>query len=230
MVLVPGATANPFFRWSYVTGNWDQIQGDLVQHIALSVIAVAIGTVISIPLAVVAWRSRVFRVPIFGFASTLYIIPSLALFAILGPITGFVASYTTAEIALVGYTLLILIWNTVAGLDAVPADAREAATAMGYSNTAALLRVDLPLALPYIFGGLRVAMATVIGLVTVTALIGLGGLGQQITYGFTIAYNTPIIVGLVLSVALAAVADFVLVGAERLLVPWGRSRQQTKPR
>ena len=129
--------------------------------------------------------------PVFGFASALYIIPSLALFAILGPITGFVASYPTAEIALVGYTLLILIWNTVAGLDAVPADAREAATALGYSKTAALVRVDLPLALPYIFAGLRVATATVIGLVTVTALIGLGGLGQQITYGFNIAYNTP---------------------------------------
>ena len=121
-----------------------------------------------------AWRYRIIRTPVFGFASTLYIIPSLALFAILGPITGFVASYTTAEIALVGYTLLILIWNTVAGLDAVPADAREAATALGYSKTAALIRVDLPLALPYIFAGLRVATATVIGLVTVTALIGLG--------------------------------------------------------
>ena len=122
---------NPFFRWSYVTSNWGQIQGDLVQHIALSVIAVAIGTAISIPLAVLAWRYRIIRTPVFGLASALYIIPSLALFAILGPITGFVASYTTAEIALVGYTLLILIWNTVAGLDAVPADAREAATASG---------------------------------------------------------------------------------------------------
>ena len=168
---------NPFFRWSYVTSQWSQIQGDLVQHIELSLIAVGIGTVISIPLAVLAWRYRIIRTPVFGFASALYIIPSLALFAILGPITGFVASYTTAEIALVGYTLLILIWNTVAGLDAVPEDAREAATALGYSKTAALVRVDLPLALPYIFAGLRVATATVIGLVTVTALIGLGGSG-----------------------------------------------------
>ena len=219
---------NPFFRWSYVTSQWGQIQGDLVQHIELAVIAVAIGTVLSIPLAVLAWRYRVVRSPVFGLASALYIIPSLALFAILGPITGFVppASYTTAEIALVGYTLLILIWNTVAGLEAVPADAREAATAMGYSRTSALLRVDLPLALPYIFAGLRVAMATTIGLVTVTALIGLGGLGQQITYGFNIAYNTPIIVGLVLSVALAAVADLLLVGAQRLLVPWSRTGQR----
>ncbi len=216
---------NPFFRWSYVTSNWNQIQSDLVQHIELSVIAVAIGTAISIPLAVLAWRYRIIRAPVFGVASALYIIPSLALFAILGPITGFVASYPTAEIALVGYTLLILIWNTLAGLDAVPADAREAATALGYSRLAALVRVDLPLALPYIFAGLRVATATVIGLVTVTALIGLGGLGQQITYGFNIAYNTPIIVGLVLSVALAAVADLLLVGAERLAVPWARTRR-----
>jgi osmoprotectant transport system permease protein len=216
---------NPFFRWSYVTSNWDQIQGDLVQHILLSVLAIAIGTAISIPLAVLAWRFRVIRAPVFGVASTLYIIPSLALFAILGPITGFVASYTTAEIALVGYTLLILIWNTVAGLDAVPEDAREAATALGYAPTAALIKVDLPLALPYIFAGLRVATATIIGLVTVTALIGLGGLGQQITYGFNIAYNTPIIVGLVLSIALAAVADLLLVGAQRLVVPWARTRR-----
>jgi osmoprotectant transport system permease protein len=219
--MLPGTT-NPFFRWSYITSNWDQIQGDLVQHILLTVLAIAIGTAISIPLAVLAWRYRIIRSPVFGLASALYIIPSLALFAILVPITGIV-SYTTAEIALVGYTLLILIWNTVAGLDAVPADAREAATALGYSQNAALIRVDLPLALPYIFAGLRVATATVIGLVTVTALIGLGGLGQQITYGFTIGYNTPIIVGLVLSIALAAVADLLLVAAQRLVVPWTRT-------
>lgn len=216
---------NPFFRWSYVTSQWSQIQGDLVQHIKLSLIAVAIGTAISVPLSILAWRYRVVRTPVFAVASTLYIIPSLALFVFLGPLTGFVASYETAEIALVGYTLLILIWNTVAGLEAVPADAREAATALGYSPTAALVRVDLPLALPYVFAGLRVAMATVIGLVTVTALIGLGGLGQQITYGFTIGYNTPIIVGLVFSIVLAAVFDLLLVGAQRLAVPWSRARR-----
>ncbi len=221
---------NPFFRWSYLTGNWSQIQGDLVQHILLSLIAVAIGTAISIPLAVLAWRYRLVRAPVFGLASALYIIPSLALFAILGSISGFSyvppGSYRTAEVALVGYTLLILIWNTVAGLEAVPADTRDAAKALGYSETAALFRVDLPLSLPYIFAGLRVATSTVIGLVTVTALIGLGGLGQQITYGFTAGgYYTPIIVGLVLSIALAAVADLLLVGAQRLVVPWAHSRR-----
>jgi len=221
-------TAQPFFQWSYVTGQWSQISSDLLQHISLSLIAVGIGLCLSVPLALLAWRYRVLRSPIVGFASTLYIIPSLALFAILGPITGYVASYPTAEIALVGYTLLILIWNTVAGLDAVPAEAREAALAMGYTRRAALVRVDLPLALPYVFAGLRVATATVIGLVTVTALIGLGGLGQQITYGFNIGYYTPIIVGLVLSVVLAALFDLIIVGVQRLVVPWSRSGRRAR--
>ncbi len=216
------AASQPFFQWTFVTGNWGEIASDLVQHIELTLIAVAIGLVISVPLALAAWRYRLIRVPVFGLASALYVIPSLALFVFLGPITGFVASDLTAEIGLVGYTLLILIWNTVAGLDAVPADAREAARAMGYSPTAALVRVDLPLALPYIFAGLRVATATVIGLVTVTFLIGLGGLGRLITSGFTTNYNTPIIVGLVLSILLAAAADLLLVGLERLLIPWSR--------
>ncbi len=221
-------TAQPFFQWSYVTGQWSQISSDLLQHISLSLIAVGIGLCLSVPLALLAWRYRVLRSPIVGFASTLYIIPSLALFAILGPITGYVASYPTAEIALVGYTLLILIWNTVAGLDAVPAEAREVAVAMGYTPRAALVRVDLPLALPYVFAGLRVATATVIGLVTVTALIGLGGLGQQITYGFNIGYYTPIIVGLVLSVVLAALFDLMIVGVQRLVVPWSRSGRRAR--
>jgi osmoprotectant transport system permease protein len=220
--------AQPFFQWSYVSSQWSQIWGDLLQHIALSLLALAIGLAISLPLALLAWRYQVLRFPVIGMASALYIIPSLALFAILGPITGYVASYPTAECALVGYTLLILIWNTVAGLDRVPAETREAAAAMGYSSTSALLRVDLPLALPYVFAGLRVAAATVIGLVTVTALIGLGGLGQQITYGFTIGFYTPIIVGLVLSVVLAAIFDLLIVGAQRLAIPWTRSARRAR--
>jgi osmoprotectant transport system permease protein len=221
-------TAQPFFEWSYVSGQWSQISADLLQHIALSLLALAIGLLVSIPLALLAWHYRIVRVPVFGFASTLYIIPSLALFAILGPITGYVASYPTAEIALVGYTLLILIYNTVAGLNAVPADVKEAAGAMGYSPSSSLVRVELPLALPYVFAGLRVAAATVIGLVTVTALIGLGGLGQQITYGFNIGFYTPIIVGLVLSVLLAAVCDLLIVAVQRFAVPWSRSGRKAR--
>jgi osmoprotectant transport system permease protein len=222
------AAAQPFFRWSYVQQNWSQISADLIQHIQLSLIAIGLGVVISLPLALLAWRFRLVRPPVFGIASALYIIPSLALFAVLGPITGFVASYTTAEIALVGYTLLILIWNMVAGLDAVPEDARDAARAMGYSPGAALVKVDLPLALPFMFAGLRVATSTVIGLVTVTALIGLGGLGQLFTYGFSTTYYTPIIVGLVLSVVLAAVADLLLVIVQYVTLPWARRPRRAR--
>jgi osmoprotectant transport system permease protein len=215
--------ADAFFRWSFVTQQWGLIGHDLVQHIALTLIAVGVGFAISLPISLVASRVRLVRRLALAFASGLYVIPSLALFVLLGPWTGLETSYLTAEIALVGYTLLILIRNTVAGLDAVPPDAREAARALGYTPMSALLRIELPLALPYVFAGLRIAMATVIGLVTVTALIGLGGLGQLITYGFNTDYYTPIIVALVLSVALAGVADLLIVGSQRLLVPWSRS-------
>jgi osmoprotectant transport system permease protein len=228
------ATANPFFNWNYVTSEWGQIQGDLVQHGELAVVAVAIGTMISLPLAVAAWRYRIIRTPVFAFVSSLYTIPSLALFAVLGGVIpgGYVPphSWVTAEIALVSYTLLILVWNTVTGLNSIAPETRDAAVGLGYSPIGALVRVDLPLALPYIFAGLRVASSTVIGLVTVTALIGLGGLGQQITYGFNTDYYTPIIVGLVLSVLLAAAADLLLVGLQRIVIPWSRTGRHTRAR
>ena len=126
--------------------------------------------------------------------------------------------------------MLILIWNTVAGLDAVPADAREAAIAWATHRRPRWSGSTYPWPCPTSSPGSGWPPSTVIGLVTVTALIGLGGLGQQITYGFNIAYNTPIIVGLVFSVALAAVSDLLLVGAQRLAVPWSRHRAGTGPR
>lgn len=211
------------FEWSALPA-WPTIRADLVQHVELSVIAIAIGMLIALPLAVAAWRYRFVRLPVFAFSSFLYVIPSLALFVIILPVTG-VGSVLTAEVALVGYTLLILVMNIVAGLDAVPADVREAAAAMGYSAPAALVRVDLVLALPYLFGGLRIAMTTVVGLVTVTALIGLGGLGRLITTGFNADNSTEVLAGLVLSVALAAAFDLLFVAAEKLLVPWSRGRR-----
>ncbi|HWE66591.1 MAG TPA: ABC transporter permease subunit [Acidimicrobiales bacterium] len=213
-------------QWSFISQNWSEIQADLLQHIALTFIAVGVGLLISVPLAIVAWRYPITRGPLVGAASALYVIPSLALFVIVGAYTGLVASYRTAEIALVGYTLLVLIWNTLAGFAAVPAEAREAATALGYTRTATLVRVELPLALPYIFAGLRVATSTVIGLVSVTVLIGLGGLGQLITYGFNTQYYTPIIVALAFSILLAAICDLAWVGVERIAIPWSRSSRR----
>jgi osmoprotectant transport system permease protein len=212
--------------WSWISENRGEIGHDLLQHLELTVIAVAVGTVIAVPLAVLAWRRRRVRTPVVAAVSTLYVVPSVALFVILGPVTGYF-TILTAEIALVGYTLLILIWNTLAGLEAVPEEARDAAMAMGYSRRASLTRVELPLALPYVFAGLRVATVTIIGLVSVTAVIGLGGLGQLFVAGLQGSASgplyTPVVVGLVLSVAIAAIADLLLVLAERIAVPWSRA-------
>jgi osmoprotectant transport system permease protein len=150
----------------------------------------------------------------------LYTIPSLALFALLIPVTGL--TLLTAEIGLVSYTLLILVRNIVAGLSGVPADVREAATAMGLTERELLLRVELPLAIPVIVAGLRVAVVTTIGLTTVTALIGQGGLGYYILLGLQTAFSTALIVGALGSVLLAIAADTTMVGLQRALTPWQR--------
>lgn len=215
--------SDPVFRWSWVADNFDRIVEQLVEHIQLTVIAIVVGLVISIPVAIYAQRHKRVLPPVVGFTGILYAIPSLALFAFLQAYTGL--SYWTAEIGLVSYTLLILIRNIVAGLNAVPEDVKEAAVGMGYPPTQLLWRVELPLALPIIIAGIRIATVTIIGLVTVTALIGLGGFGRFILEGFrTINQNrfTIMLVGGVLSVVLAVAADLALIGSERLLAPWAR--------
>jgi len=198
---VVGAVEDPWIRWSWVSGHLDVITAALVQHIQLTLIAVVVGLVIALPLGLVAWRSRLFRGPIFSVTGILYTIPSLALFAALVPFTGF--SILTSEIGLVGYTLLILIRNIVVGLNSVPDEVREAARGMGYRPLAELVRIDVPLAVPAIVAGLRIATVTTIGLVTVTALISEGGLGNLIYDGLLRDFKTPLVVGTVLSVALA---------------------------
>ena len=152
----------------------------------------------------------------------LYTIPSLALFAFLVPFTGL--SLLTAEIGLVSYTLLILTRNIVTGLDAVPAEVREAADGMGYSPARRLVAVELPLAVPLIVAGMRIATVTTIGLVMVTALIGEGGLGQVMLRGFNLQIFEEVYAGAVITIALAVVADLLLVGLQRVLTPWSRAR------
>jgi osmoprotectant transport system permease protein len=222
---VVGAVEDPWIRWSWISGHADVISAALVQHIELTLIAVVLGLVIAVPLGLVAWRSRVFRGPIFTVTGILYTIPSLALFAFLLPFTGL--TIVTAEIGLVGYTLLILVRNIVVGLNSVPDDVREAARGMGFRPLAELARVDIPLAIPAIMAGVRIATVTTIGLVTVTALIGEGGLGSLIYQGLLRDFHTPLVVGTVLSVALAVVADLSLSGLQRLVTPWARSRAVT---
>lgn len=212
------SVADPWVRWDWVRLNGDEILAALRQHVELTAIAVLIGLAISFPLGLAARRWRRSQGPILGFTGALFTIPSLALFALLVPFTGL--SRLTAEIGLVLYTLLILVRNIVAGLEGVPGEVREAAQGMGYRPLGLLLRVELPLAVPVIAAGVRIATVTTIGLVTVTGLIGQGGLGAFIVEGINRDFRTPIVVGSVLSVALAVVADVGLAGLGRLLSPW----------
>jgi osmoprotectant transport system permease protein len=223
------ATGDPWVRWDWVSRHGNDILDATRQHVELTAIAILLGLAISFPLALVARRWRWAQTPVLSATGILYTIPSLALFAMLVPWTGL--SRTTSEIGLVGYTLLILVRNVVAGLDAVPDDVLEAARGMGFTRRRQLLRIELPLAAPSIIAGVRIATVTTIGLVTVTALIGQGGLGQLILEGLTRDFRTPLVVGSVLSVALAAVADLGLSGLERLITPWARRPgRRSRPR
>jgi len=210
--------------WDWIASHLTDIAAATRDHVVLTIIAVGVGFAISFALALLIHRDRRAYAPVTAVAGLLYTIPSLALFAILVPITGL--SVLTAEIGLVSYTLLILVRNIVAGLDAVPPEAREAAAGMGYSALGRLLRVELPLALPVIVAGLRIATVTTIGLVMVTALIGEGGLGQLMLRGFTLQNYTAVYVGTALSVALAVAADLLFLGALRLATPWRRARER----
>lgn len=216
---------NELFRWDWVFDHADEIKVQAVEHLQLTFFAVIVGLLISFPLAVLAHRYKRFYVPLTVVTGILYTIPSLALFAILTPFTGL--SFTTAEIGLVGYTLLILIRNIVAGLAGVPADVREAATGMGYSQNQLLWKVELPLALPVIVAGIRIATVTTIGLVTVTALIGQGGFGYFILLGLSRFFSTATLVGAGLSILLAVVMDRLLIFMEHRLTPWAASGPRT---
>lgn len=209
-----------FVYWGWFADNGDELRERTIEHLQLTGIAVGVGFLISLVLAAVALRFRRAYAPITWVTGILYTIPSLALFAFLIPYTHL--GTLTAEIGLVGYTLLILVRNIVAGVDGVPASVKEAADGMGYRPWRRFVSVDLRLATPAIIAGLRIAAVTTIGLVTVTFLVGLGGYGALISNGLSRDYSTPIVVGAVLSVVMAVVFDVALLGLERLVTPWTR--------
>lgn len=211
---------DPWVNWTWLSTHGQLFLDALQQHVTLTGIAVVGGLALSLPLGVAAHRWRGLRNPVLTVFGIFYTIPSLALFALLVPYTGLTA--TTAEIGLIGYTVLILVRNVLVGLESVPPEVLDAADGMGYRPLARLLRVELPLALPAIMAGVRIATVTTIGLVTITALIGLGGLGQLINRGLIENFHTPLVVATVLSIALALVADLALAGAQRVFVPWSR--------
>jgi osmoprotectant transport system permease protein len=219
------STSEPFIRWSWIGDHLGAIRTALVQHLELTFIAVAVGLVLSALLAAFAIRFRITYQPINAVTGIMYAIPSLALFILLTPITGL--TELTAEIALVSYTLQILFRSIVAGIDSVPASVRESAEAMGFTRRQQLWRVELPLALPVIVSGLRIATVTTVGLVPISGILGSdqGGLGTFMFDGLNRYFNTPLFVGGVLTVLLAVVLDVLLVRTQRLLTPWlGRAR------
>jgi osmoprotectant transport system permease protein len=215
---------NRFFCTDWVRDNWSGvIQPALLEHVKLTVIAVAVGFVLSLGAALLTHQYRLLERPFVAFSAVVYTIPSLALFQLLVPITGL--TVTTVEVALVGYTLLILYRNNLEGLRGVPPDVIEAARGMGLTPRQTLWRVELPLALPAIIAGLRVAVVSTIALATVAALVVPQGLGYPIFLALREAFKTEIIVAGGLAVLLALVADGLLVLGERALTPWARARR-----
>lgn len=209
-------------RWDWIVDHLDDLLPRASQHLYLAAIAIVAGFIISFALAIVSIRRRRLYPPIIALSGILYTIPSLALFAALVPITGL--SVLTAEVPLIIYTILIFVRNIVAGFDSVAADVLEAADGMGYRGLTRLWRVEVPLALPLIVAGVRLATVSTIGLVAVTGILGdrFGGLGFFMFEGYRRSFATEIFAGALSSVLLAVAVDVVLVTVQRRLTPWTR--------
>jgi osmoprotectant transport system permease protein len=208
-------------RWDWLGRNSDVVLADLSEHVQITFVALLIGVLIAFPVGLIAYRWRATYPPILAVTQILYTIPSIALFVLL--INFFGLGQTPVIIGLTIYSLVILVRNLVEGLRAVPPEIRDAATGMGYRQTRRLLTVELPLALPAIVAGLRVAAVSNISLVSVGALIGTGGLGQLFIHGFQIDNPIEIWTGIAVTILLALVVDLLIVGGGRALTPWTRA-------
>ncbi len=203
----------------WITHNFDRYVGPFWQHVFLTVTSVAIGFVIAFLLALLAHRKRWLIPPLSATSQILYGIPSIALFLLLLPLTG--RGNVTALIALVSYTLIFIFVNVSTGLDGVPPDAVDAARGMGLSERQLLWRVEVPLALPEILAGLRIAATTTVGLAALAFFAGAGGLGQEIYAD--IGFKSNVVVAGGLAVLLAVILDLLILGVQRLLTPWRRA-------
>ncbi len=208
-------------KW-FLDNFTDRFLPRVIEHIELTLIALAFGMVISFAAALVAYRYTKFELPFANLMALFYTIPSIALFQIMVPITGI--GWTTVEIALISYTLLILFRNTLTGLQEVPEEAKEAAEGMGLTRRQSLTRVELPLAVPAIIAGVRVATVTTISLATVGAFITPLGLGAPIFSAIQTGANTEFVAASLLAIALALIADVLIVLLQRVLTPWVRAR------
>jgi osmoprotectant transport system permease protein len=212
--------------WSWIPGNWSLIWHLTWENAKLGVLPALYGLVISLPLGVVAARWGWFYPPVLAAVNILYAVPSLALFIALIPAFGL--TDTTVIIALTVFSLCVILPNVVAGLRAVPAPVRQAATAIGYGPLRRLAAVELPLAVPVIIAGLRVAVVSGISLASVGQLIGVSSLGYLFIDGLQRSFPTEIYVGLVLVVVLALACDLILVAVRRLLTPWASGPRERR--
>ncbi|MGH3438720.1 MAG: ABC transporter permease [Sciscionella sp.] len=216
-------TPDQTFCWSWVQQHWgDTLAPALVQHIYITLIAVACGLVITLTAALFAYRYRWFEQTFTVFSTFLYTIPSLAFFLLFLPLTGI--TLTTIEIGLTGYTFLLLFRNILTGLQSVPPEAVAAATGMGMTRRQVLFRINLPLAIPSIMAGLRISSVTAISLATIAADVTPLGLGAPIFYALHTTFTTELIAAGVLAILLALVADVLLVLLRRAITPWIRAR------
>jgi osmoprotectant transport system permease protein len=211
--------SNNGFCPSWIVHHLSRYGTPLLQHVELTVTAVAAGFLIAFALGLVAHRRRWLIGPVTGVTGVLYTVPSLAAFFLLLPITG--RGFLTAVIALTAYTLLIIFRNIASGLDAVPEDSRDAARGVGLTDRQLLIQVELPLALPAILAGLRVAATTTVGLATLAVFAGAGGLGEPINAQF--AFKSNVVFAGALCILLALAFDVALRGVERVLTPWARA-------
>lgn len=222
-----GAESDGWLWWSWVTDHLSSspvslsLVDSLREHTSLTVLSVLLAQLISLPLAVAASRLRRLEAVLLLVLGIVYTVPSLALFVFLVPLTGL--SRTSALIGLTAYNLLVMVRNDIAGLASVPSEVKEAATGLGMSRARRLVRVELPLALPAIVAGLRVATVSTVALVPITALIGQGGFGQFINEGLQSLFKTPLVVGITCSILLAVLADLGLVALEKRISPWSRA-------
>lgn len=217
------AAPNPWISWDYLVSNSDKLLVAGREHVWLTLSSVALALIVAFPLAVLVRRYRGLHPPVLALSGVLYTIPSLALISLLWPVFGL--SPTTVIIALAVYALLVVLRNTVVGLDDVDPQVIDAARGMGMSERGMLWRVELPLALPTILAGIRIATVSTVGMVTVGALVGYGGFGSLILSGFIQNFwRAQIFTATVCCILLAVVFELLLHGVERLATPWARRR------
>ncbi|MBU3870184.1 ABC transporter permease [Streptomyces sp. 4503] len=216
--------SNEWICGEYVRTRGQELTDATLQHVWITLASVAIGLLVAFPLALLARRWKVVSGPVLGLTTILYTVPSLAMFSLLLPVFG--VSVAVVITGLVLYSLTILVRNIMAGLASVPEEAREAARGMGYGPLRLLFGVELPLALPALMAGLRITTVSTVSLTTVGAIIGYGGLGNLIYEGMRSFFKAEVLTASVLCVALAVVADLLLLALQRLLTPWARKSRK----